>query len=87
MKPLLQVSGLNISYGNEDYRVNVVKELSFTLNENETLGLVGESGSGKTQTALSLLGLCPESAHISGNAVFAGQNSLRDFHDPAWPGE
>ena len=77
MKPLLQVSGLNISYGNEDYRVNVVKELSFTLHETETLGLVGESGSGKTQTALSLLGLCPESAHISGNAVFAGQNLLQ----------
>jgi peptide/nickel transport system ATP-binding protein len=80
-QPLLEVSGLNISYGSEGTGntavVNAVRNLSFTLNENETLGLVGESGSGKTQTALSLLGLCPEVAHISGTAMFAGQNLLQ----------
>ncbi|MCP4000806.1 MAG: ABC transporter ATP-binding protein [Gammaproteobacteria bacterium] len=76
-KALLQVSGLNISYGTKANRVTAVHELSFELNENETLGLVGESGSGKTQTALSLLGLCPENAHISGQALFAEQNLLQ----------
>lgn len=53
---LLDVKNLNISV--DGGRV-VVKDVSFTLDHGEILGIVGESGSGKSLTSLSLLGLFP----------------------------
>ncbi|MCK7469791.1 MAG: ATP-binding cassette domain-containing protein [Desulfomicrobium escambiense] len=37
--------------------VHAVDDVSFSLGENETLGLVGESGCGKTTTGFSILRL------------------------------
>lgn len=46
--------------------VNVVNQVSFSIQRGEILGLVGESGSGKTVTALSLLGLLPPNGQVTG---------------------
>ena len=72
--PLLDVRQLCISYETDAGTVQAVKNLDFTLAGNEILGIVGESGSGKTQTALSLLGLLPETAKRSGQALFRGKD-------------
>jgi peptide/nickel transport system ATP-binding protein len=40
------------------------------------LGIVGESGCGKSVSAMSLLRLLPETAHVSGRALFAGEDLL-----------
>ena len=40
--------------------VDVVRGVSFSVREGETLALVGESGCGKTMTALSILRLVPD---------------------------
>ncbi len=48
----------------------MVRGISFSVQQGETVGLVGESGSGKSVTALSLLGLLPDPpAHIAGGSV------------------
>ncbi|MCR5249202.1 MAG: ABC transporter ATP-binding protein [Lachnospiraceae bacterium] len=49
--PVLQVSALCAGYGKQ----NILKELSFSLNEGEILCIVGESGSGKTTLLKALL--------------------------------
>jgi len=76
MAPLLTVSGLRTqfsSFGGTRV-IRAVDDVSFTLNEGETLGLVGESGSGKTTTCLSIVGLLPAGARIVGGSVnFAGE--------------
>jgi len=54
-----------------DY-LKAVDDISFTLQEKETLGIVGESGSGKTTLALAVLRLLP----ATGTAVFMGQDLL-----------
>ena len=54
---LLDVRDLKIAFYDTTPPTEVVKGISFSLEEGETLGIVGESGSGKTQTALSILHL------------------------------
>jgi len=50
--------------------VDVVRDVSFQLNDGETLALVGESGCGKTLTALSVIRLLPDPpARITAGSV------------------
>jgi peptide/nickel transport system ATP-binding protein len=65
---ILDVRNLNISFG-EPIKVTAVNELSFSLQQGETLGVVGESGSGKTLTGLAVMGLVPKAAKISGEIL------------------
>jgi oligopeptide/dipeptide ABC transporter ATP-binding protein len=59
--------------------VDVVREVSFSVRESETLALVGESGCGKTMTALSILRLVPDPpARIAGGEIWLdGQDVLK----------
>ncbi|WP_417215721.1 ATP-binding cassette domain-containing protein [Arthrobacter sp.] len=47
-----------------------VKQLNWSIQAGEILGLVGESGSGKTVTALSLLGLLPANGEVTSGCAF-----------------
>jgi peptide/nickel transport system ATP-binding protein len=69
---LISVNNLSIQYG-DSY---AVRDLSFSIEPGEAVGLVGESGSGKSQTALAMLGLLPAGARTSGEVVFADTNLL-----------
>jgi oligopeptide/dipeptide ABC transporter ATP-binding protein len=76
MATLLRVSNLQtyyFSFGGSRV-VRAVDDVSFTLDEGETIGLVGESGCGKTTTCLSVVGLLPPAARIVGGSIeFAGE--------------
>jgi peptide/nickel transport system ATP-binding protein len=50
--------------------VAAVRNLTFSINPGEVLGLVGESGSGKSLTSLAIMGLLPTSATLTGNIIF-----------------
>jgi oligopeptide/dipeptide ABC transporter ATP-binding protein len=77
MPPLLEVSELRThftSFGGTRV-VKAVDDISFTLDEGETLGLIGESGCGKTTTCLSIVSLLPTAARIAGGRImFAGED-------------
>ena len=47
-----------------------MRDLSFSINPGEVLGLVGESGSGKSVTSLAIMGLLPPTAAVSGSIIF-----------------
>ncbi len=47
-----------------------VRDLNFSINPGEVLGLVGESGSGKSVTSLAIMGLLPPAATVSGSITF-----------------
>jgi oligopeptide/dipeptide ABC transporter ATP-binding protein len=74
---LLEVSELSVSYGD----TCVVDAVSFTVNRGESVGLVGESGSGKSQTALSLLGLLPGNATVTGSIRIDGEELTNKSSD------
>ncbi|GAA1711405.1 ABC transporter ATP-binding protein [Fodinicola feengrottensis] len=59
----------------------VVRDVSFTVEPGEIVGLVGESGSGKTLTALSVAGLLPAAAEVTGGKVFLGNENLLELSE------
>jgi peptide/nickel transport system ATP-binding protein len=66
---LLEVKHLTTCIGTGENKVNVVDDVSFTINRGETFVLLGESGSGKSLSALSIMRLLPAAAKISGGEV------------------
>jgi peptide/nickel transport system ATP-binding protein len=76
MERLLEVSDLSVRFDSDEGRVHAVDALSFSLDRGEVLGIVGESGCGKSVTFLSILGLLPPTATVTGSAVFLGRDLL-----------
>lgn len=77
MKPLVEIKDLTISFPEGDTTFEAVKNVSFTVEEGEIVGVVGESGSGKSMSALALMGLLKKNARIpSGEILFRGENLL-----------
>jgi oligopeptide/dipeptide ABC transporter ATP-binding protein len=65
--------------GRHSARVHAVDDVSFSLAENETLGLVGESGCGKSTTGFSILRLIEPTG---GEVRFQGENILNLDPEP-----
>lgn len=61
---LLEVKNLNTYFYTKTGVRKAVKDVSFSVEMGETLGIVGESGSGKSVTALSILRLIDEPGKI-----------------------
>jgi microcin C transport system ATP-binding protein len=72
----LSIQGLSIGFGDGRKERNVVNNISFDISQGRRLAIVGESGSGKSITALSILGLLPETAQIQGDILWNGKNLL-----------
>ena len=77
--PLLDVQNLTTRFHTRNGVVHAVEDVSFSLDQGETLGIVGESGSGKSVTCYSLLGLIPKPPGRihSGTAIFEGVDLLK----------
>ncbi len=71
---LLEVESLAVDLPTAAGMKRIVRDISFTVDAGESLGVVGESGSGKTITALAVMGLLPEGARIEGRLNFEGEN-------------
>ena len=74
----LDVRNLVVELPTQSGWVRPVNEVSFALNEGETLGIVGESGSGKTMLSLALMGLVPPGARRKGEAWLHQQDRAAD---------
>ena len=75
--PLLDVSGLTVSFATDRGRVTAVRDVSFQVQPGEVVSIVGESGSGKTVSLLSILGLMdPRTTVTEGSVIFRGRRLL-----------
>ena len=81
MNELLKVCHLSVSFPDDDpydgieERDTVIRDLSFSMEKGDILGVVGESGSGKSMTALSVIRLLKKTARIdSGEILFQGKD-------------
>ena len=74
MGKVLEVKDLVTTFRIDKKEYEVLRGVSFDLNENETLCMVGESGCGKSVTTLSVMGLLPNNGRIvSGSIKLNGQ--------------
>lgn len=54
---VLTVEGLGVRFGHGEHGVDVVRDLSFHVDQGKTLAIVGESGSGKSVSSLAIMRL------------------------------
>jgi len=74
---LLEVTDLRVRFATGDDVLNAVDGVSFHIDRGELVALVGESGSGKSLTALSIIGLQPPAASLSGSIQLDGHELVR----------
>jgi len=70
--PLVELRDWCVRFG----AARAVEGVSLALRRGETLALVGESGSGKSLIALSIAGLAPPAAQLSGSLRIEGREML-----------
>lgn len=73
---VLTVANLCVDVEVDGRDIEIVKNVSFTLEPGRVLGLIGESGSGKTLTAKSILRMLPGNAQARGEVRFEGRDLL-----------
>jgi oligopeptide/dipeptide ABC transporter ATP-binding protein len=71
--PLLELGDLRVDFRQGGRVVRAVDGLTYQADKARTLALIGESGSGKTVSARAIMGLLPDSAHITGSIRYEGQ--------------
>ena len=76
VEPLLQVRNLSIGFPRHG-DVNVVDNVSFDVRPGQCMALVGESGCGKSITTKTIMNLLPDSARITGEVLYKGQDLLK----------
>ncbi len=76
---ILEVNNLTIRFYTRNGVTTAVDDISFSVEEGETLAIVGESGSGKSVSCYSLLGLIPQPPGRidGGTALFNGKDLLQ----------
>ena len=78
---LLKIKNLNISYPTRKETIVASKDVEFTLERGEILGIVGESGSGKSTIANAIINLIDPPGEITAGSIKIDDNELRDNED------
>ena len=70
---LLHIENLKTVISSKDGKLVPVDGVDITIPKGKTVGIVGESGCGKSMTAMSIMGLLPNTTHIEeGKILFQG---------------
>lgn len=77
--PILTVKNIKTYFYLDGQELPAVDDVSFTLEENQTVAMIGESGSGKSVLVLSLMGLVDRPGKILGGEVFFQGNTSGDL--------
>ena len=82
----LEVKNLTISFRTTNGAVRAVRDVSFDLQEGETLAIAGESGSGKSVTTRAVMGILAGNAMVDGGEIiYDGKDLLKipeeEFHN------
>ncbi len=73
---LLEVNNLKTYFSIDGKEFPAVDDISFQLEEGQTIAVIGESGSGKSVTALSIMGLVDYPGKIAGGQILFQNGDL-----------
>ena len=76
IESLLHLREVSIAFRTRMGAVKVADRISFEIKRGETLCLLGESGCGKSVIALSIPGLLPDNAVVTGEILYRGEDLL-----------
>ena len=71
--PLIELRDLRVVFPQKGGDIKAVRRVSISIAEQERVAILGESGCGKTMTAMSMLGLQPAEAKVTGRLSFRGR--------------
>ncbi len=75
-EPVLSVRDLRVSFPTPAGLVKAVRGVNLDVAPGEMVGVVGESGSGKSVSFLSIMGLLPRTAQVTGSALVDGTEMI-----------
>ena len=86
---LLSIKNANVVYKVKEAKVHAVNNVSFEVEQQDSVGIVGESGSGKSTLAMMILRLLPKDiTEITGEIIFENRNILNmseeEFNKYRW---
>lgn len=81
---MLNIKNLSISFLQNKKFESAVDDVSFSLHQNEILGMVGESGSGKSITSLAFLGLLPKGIARVDGTIFYNEENITTYSEKAF---
>ena len=76
---LLQVNNLEVEFPLLSGKVKALKDISFSLDKGERIGIVGESGAGKSVTAFAILNLISKPGRITNGSIWFDGANLADM--------
>ncbi len=81
---MLVVKNLTIKFKTKKGIVTAVRNVSFSVDKGETLGVVGESGCGKSITNMAIMGLLPPEAIVEADELSFNGKDLKSISDKEW---
>jgi len=81
---LLKAKNLQIQFTTKKGLITAVRDVTFTIEEGETLGVVGESGCGKSITNMAIMGLLPENAIVTADELSFNGVDLLSLSEKGW---
>ncbi len=76
--PLLEIRNLTVRFATATGSFTAVDGVDVTVDKGEVLAIVGESGSGKSVSMLAVMGLLPDTATVTADAmIYDGHDMLR----------
>jgi peptide/nickel transport system ATP-binding protein len=72
----ISIENLTTHYNTTNGTVHALEDVSFSLDEGESVGIAGESACGKSTLGLSLIRMIPNGKIISGKIIFDGKSFL-----------
>lgn len=81
---ILEVKNLEVKFTNKKIELEAIRDISFNISKQETVGIVGESGSGKSLTVKSIMHILPNNAHISSGSISFEGNDITNIDNKAF---
>ena len=72
----LKINNLDIEYQTRKETINASRNVSFTLERGEIIGIVGESGSGKSTVANAIINLIDKPGNITNGSILLDETEL-----------